>query len=181
MEAVGSVTIRSFETIRLSRGADQLHAESMAPHVFSVEESQTFLGRVYDHWLASGEPTDTSFLLPSDIQFRPRRIASRDEKRMILPVALDEDGLPSSSLLNEETVIGLRHPFGSFTLACLNDCRLRRQPVYLHMSIQRADIELDFTRLFLPSVDDRDRISRIDVVHRFIGDRRPRRIGEAMQ
>lgn len=168
---MGSLAIRSFETIRLTMGSDQLCAESMTPDVFRQEEAASYLGRIYDHWLATGESTECSFLLPSAASFRPRRVMSRTEGRMIFAIALDEDGIPANDIGIEEAVIGRRHPFASFTLSSINDCRQRRMPLYFHMSLQLDEVELDFTRLLLPSVDDRDRIARIDVAHRFIGER----------
>jgi len=168
---VGNLAIRSFETTRLTVGPDQLFAESMFSDAFNVEERGTVLGRIYDHWLAAGEPTENSFLLPSVAHFKPRRITSRAEGRMVLAVELDGDGLPVAGEVGDEVIFGMRHPFGGFTLASLRDCSQRREPLYFRISLQLDSVDFDFARLLLPSVDDCDRISRIDVAHRFIGER----------
>jgi len=156
----------SCETIRMSIGSESLFAESLPGEAFRHLEDRTFLGDAFQEWLSAGEPTESAFLLPYEAAFRPKKVSALSQSESLLYVPIDEDGTPDAGSTDDRQIVGHDHPFDGFLRTSITHCLRERGPLYFRISMTLDRTRLGLARLLLPSVDDRDRIARIDIFQR---------------
>ena len=158
-------TIGSYgcETIQMSVGPDQLFVESVPAHVFTEQEEATLLGESYEHWLNAGECAELGFLLPYASSFAPHA-RTQDS---VLSIEFNTAGSPiNAATADDDSLIGEQHPFGGFHRASLAHCQRARSPLYFNIDLTLRQSKAQCARLLLPSVNDDDRIARIDIIQR---------------
>ena len=136
----------------MSISPDQLFAESLPAHIFAEQEEATLLGESYEHWLNAGEPDEVSFLLPYAFSFAPH--------------ARTQGSPINAANADDGTLIGEQLPFGGFHRASLAHCQRARSPLYFYIDLTLQQSKAQYARLLLPSVNDDDRIARIDIIQR---------------
>ena len=127
------------------------------------------LGRIYSHWIECGETMESGFLLPFRDTFNPTNFTTGNEDRLILKIETPVGMLPITSI-DESGIIGCGHPFGIHTHSSIYKCLSERGIVYLRISMELAQLHVNFIRLLHPVIDEQDRVSTIYMLHRFIGE-----------
>lgn len=163
-------------TSRHTIGNDHIDMEWLGPSAFLVREQKSLLGRIYTHWIDCGESSDLGFMLPYHKAFSPFNVTKGNEGRLILEIETPGGTLPVKEI-DETSIIGRAHPFGIHTHSSIYKCLSERGIVYLRISMELTQFHVNFMRLLLPVVDERDEITSIFMLHRFIGE--PFRIVES--
>lgn len=157
-----SIESHGCESIQIAIGPDKLSAESVPARIFAERERTTMLGASYEQWLAAGEACEDTFLLPHASTLDQGRISHT----FGLSIKLDDRGQPIGALTDDRTLFGRAHPFSGFLRTSLRQCRRVRAPLCFDIQLKLHHKTSRHARLLLPSVDDNDCITRIDIVQR---------------
>lgn len=129
-----------------------------------AEKSSTLLKALTTFTSMGEEVEDGPFLLPHLKSFDPSRHMAQN-----LCCYADFSDPPNIRIVGEENVIGQEHPFDYFSQMSSQRSVISREWWYYDITISLGQLQLQFRRLYLPVVDDADKVCRVWMVHRFVG------------
>lgn len=161
---------RILESALLCNKGGHLHFSRLNGSNFLAEQRDTYLWRLYEYWLGCSEaiPGDeVRLLLPHFRKFRPDDALSGNEIRFVTSV--DMTVALSDIEPQDAAIFGCSSSIDERTVGWCWACANSREPLYYFVKLHDHGIVQECYRLLLPSVDDSNKVVRIDIAHRFEG------------